>query len=340
MFKWLTRNDGKRVGHAKRRIASPRGSVFSEFAIVMPVVVMLCSALIEIVGFWDAQIMANHAAWTVGRIAMVRGSDGLEFSSNISKKSKTGIAGSSMPEALKKVLAGLDTAIQGANKFNNRGNIATLFLMSTCGIGYYGASPGKALSDGFNSLCEMAVNAIKDGIPEAIKSALANISLPSFIGDGESGIAGFVNKLVKGIVDKFTEWALKPIADGIQDLLQSAFDKIFGKGGKYVDDLFSGKSEAARHARQMYGAAARIVRAKSTIGKEVLTVTDMDDLNKSFMFAKRSHLGRLVYPQVADKEAKSDGYFVTGVHGWPANDDGLAMIHVEVNWPSSTFMWM
>ena len=83
MFRWLTRNDGKRVERAKRRIASPRASVFTEFAIVMPVVAMICSAMIEIVGFWDAQVMANHVAWQVGRIVMVRGSDGLVFSSYI-----------------------------------------------------------------------------------------------------------------------------------------------------------------------------------------------------------------------------------------------------------------
>ena len=90
MFKWLTRNDGKRVERAKRRIASPRASVFTEFALVVPIVALVCSAMIEIVGYWDAQVMANHAAWTVGRIAMVRGSDGMEFSNDLSKKSKTG----------------------------------------------------------------------------------------------------------------------------------------------------------------------------------------------------------------------------------------------------------
>ena len=333
MFRWLTRNDGARMARAKKRLASPRGSVFSEFALIVPVVVLVCSALIEIAGYWDAQVMANHAAWTVGRIVMVRGSDGLEFSSNVSQKSKTGIAGSSMPDPLKKALASLDTAISGFNKFNNRGNIATLFLMSTCGIGYYGASPGKTVSDGFNALVEAGIKAITEGIPDWIKEAVAGITLPSFIDGGGSGIEGFVSELVKGIVDKITEVALKPFAEKIGDLLKDAFESILGKDGVKIDDLFSGKSEAARFARQIYGAGSRIARAKSTIGKEVLTVTDMDSLKGGFLFAKRSDMGRLAYPQVVDKEAKSDGYFVTGVHGWPANDGGLAMAHVEINWP-------
>ena len=48
---------------AKKRISSSRGAVFSEFALVVPVVALVCSAMIEVVGYWDAQVMANHAAW-------------------------------------------------------------------------------------------------------------------------------------------------------------------------------------------------------------------------------------------------------------------------------------
>ena len=320
---------------AKKRISSSRGAVFSEFALVVPVVALVCSAMIEVVGYWDAQVMANHAAWTVGRIAMVRGSDGMEFSTNLSKKSKTGIKGSSMPSVLKSMLGSLDTLAGGANKFNNRGNIATLFLMSTCGIGYYGASPGKTLSDGFTTLCNDCMKGIKEGIPDAIKSAITNLKLPSLLENipGGSAIEELVKNIVKGLVDKLTEWALKPVADSVSKLLQTAFNNIFGKEGSKVDALFKGDGEAARHARQMYGAASRIARAKSKIGKEVVTVEDMDDLRGDFLFAKQSTLKRLAYPQVVDKEAKSDGYFVTGAHGWPANNNGLAMIHVEINWP-------
>ena len=334
MLKWLTRNDGARVNRAKRRLKSPRGSVFTEFAIVMPIVMMACSALIEVVGFWDAQIMANHAAWTVGRIAMVRGSDGLEFSNDLSKKSKTGIAGSSMPQAIKDALASLDTAIHGANLFNNRGNIATLFLMSTCGIGYFGKSPGKTLSDGFNKLLEAGMNALTKGIPDWIKELVKiDFSIPIDVPGGGS-INEILNNLISKLVNKIVQAAIEPIADALKDMLQAVFEKLFGKDGIKIDDLFNGKSAAAYHARQMFGAAQRIARAKSVAGKEVLTVTDMD--SKSFLFAKeksRSAHGRLAYPQVADKEVKSDGYMVTSAHGWPPNNNGLAMVHVEINWP-------
>ena len=334
MLKWLTRNDAKRGAKAVRRIVSPRGSVFSEFALVMPIVALVCSALIEIVGFWDAQIMANHAAWQVGRIAMVRGSDGLEFSSTISKKSKTGIEGSSMPPAIKEAFKCLDTYIQGANKLvNNRANIATMFLMSTCGIGYYGASPGQTLSDILKTLCQAGVDAITKGIPQWIKDSVKKISLPS-IGGGGEGLDGIIQSIVGGLIDKVAEAVLTPIAEGLSELLLEAFENLIGEDGIKIDEIFSGKSAAARYARQIYGAASRIARAKSITGREVVTVTDMDDLNSPFMFAKLStKLGRLAYPQVVDKDAKSDGYFVTGVHGWPANDGGLAMTHVQIDWP-------
>ena len=335
MLKWLTRNDGTRMARAKRRMASSRASVYVEFAMIVPVVALVCSALIEIVGLWDAQVMANHAAWTVGRIVMVRGSDGLAFSSDIAKKTKTGIiSGSGMPEEIKKALSDIDSIVAGAGKFNDRANIATLFLMSTCGIGYYGYSPRSAATKIFETLCKAGVQALTEGIPAWISGLVNNIEYPSFIGGGGSAIAEFVDDLVKGILNKIVDAVLKPIAEALSSLLQKAFNKIMDAID--LDGLFAGDSAAARRARQIYGAGVRIVRAKTTIGKEVVTVKDMDGLNDYFIFAeKNSHreFRHLAYPQVVDAGAKSDGYFVKDYHGWPANAQGHAMVHVEVNWP-------
>ena len=328
MFKLFTRNDGSRMERAKRRLRSPRGSVFTEFAIVMPIVVMVCSALIEIVGLWDAQVMANHTAWTVGRIVMVRGSDGLEFSSGLSQLSKTGIEGSKMPDALSKSLTGLNPIIQGVNQFNNRGNIAALFLMSTCGIGYFGKSPGSALSDNFKTLLDAGVKALTQGVPDWIASAVTNVTIDVDVISGSGVMAAVtekVNELVSRMVTEVVKWAITPLVEVLKDALQAAFDKIFGADGT-----------GAYRARQLYGAAQRIVRAKSVAGQEVLTVTDMDSPSRPFMFTQESSFSdqeHLVYPQVVDASAKSDGYFVTGAHGWPPNKTGLAMARVEINWP-------
>ena len=334
MLRWLTRNDGARIGRAKRRLKSSRASVYTEFAMIMPIVALVCSALIEIVGFWDAQVMANHAAWTVGRIVMVRGSNGLVFSEDVAEKSKTGITGSNMPKEIKDALKDVDAIVQGANDlFNNRANIATLFLMSTCGIGYYGDAPGTALSKGFDTICKSAVNAVTDGVKGWISGMAGEFTLPSFMGDTGSGITGFVNNLVKQIVDKIVNAAISPIVDALAKLVGKAFDAIMEKID--LNSLFAQDTEAARRARQLYGAGMRIARAGETIGKEVVTVTDMNS-NSHFFFANnnpRSGFKHLAYPQVVDEHATSDGYFVNGFHGWPPNDQGHAMVHVEISWP-------
>ena len=335
MFRWLTRNDGARIGRAKRRLKSSRASVYTEFALIMPIVVLVCSALIEIVGLWDAQVMANHAAWTVGRIVMVRGSDGLVFSEDVAKKSKTGITGSKMPKEIKDALKDVDNIVQGANKlFNNRANIATLFLMSTCGIGYYGDAPGTALSKGFDTICKAGVTAVTEGVKGWISGMADKITLPSFMGDVGTGITGFVNGLVKNIVDKIVNAVISPIAEALAKLLGKAFDAIMEKID--LNGLFAQDTEAARRARQIYGAGVRIARAKSTIGKEVVTVKDMTSQKGYFLFTEKSahaNFKHLAYPQVVDEKATSDGYFVKGFHGWPPNSQGHAMVHVEINWP-------
>ena len=323
------------MARAKRRLRSPRASVYVEFAMVMPIVALVCSALIEIVGFWDAQVMANHAAWTVGRIVMVRGSNGLAFSNDIDKKSKTGIKGSEMPEALKEALKDVDNIVQGANKiFNNRANVATMFLMSTCGIGYYGDPPGTALSKGFDTICKAGVTAVTEGVKGWISGMADDFTLPSFMGNVGTGITGFVNGLVKNIVDKIVNAVISPIVDALANLVGKAFDAIMDKIN--LNGLFAKDTEAARRARQLYGAGMRIACAKSTIGKEVVTVTDMNSQNGYFLFTEKSaheNFKHLAYPQVVDAKAKSDGYFVTGVHGWPPNNQGHAMVHVEISWP-------
>ena len=331
MFKWLTRKDGARIDRAKRRLKSPRGSVFTEFALIVPIVVLVCSALIEIVGFWDAQIMANHSAWTVGRIVMVRGSDGLAFSSKLDEKSKTGIAGSSMPEALKEALADLDKYISGANKFNNRGNIATLFLMSTCGIGYFGKSPGESLRDIFKDLCTAGVKAITEGIPDWIAGAISDIKIPLLDGGGNF-LEEFVQKLLNELLNEVVSAVLKPLTEALKSLLTAAFNRIMD--WLDIDHFFDGTGDAAYIARHLYGAASRIARAKDKAGQDVLTVTDMGEAHSNaYVFAEAGSFKKLAYPQCVDKDAKSDGYFVSNPSGWPPDDDVLGLVHIEINWP-------
>ena len=327
MFGWLTRNDGARKARIRRRLKSPRGSVFSEFAIVMPIVLLMCSAIFELIGFWDAQVMANHAAWQVGRIAAVRGHDGMAFSDNLSKISKTGVVSEKMPEPIKIVLTPLVQAIGGTiEKFNDRGVITTMFLMSTCEIGYYGPSPSQALSEGVEGLIDSAVKGIVVELPKwAEEFCKQKID---WIPAGK----GVIGKMISDIINAIVNAAVKPIMDALAGVLKQLAKKLVELLN--LDELFSGGSAAARRARQIYGAAIRVLKAPTAVS----AVSELTEAEGPFVFAKGAAwegMGRLSYPLVVDKEAKSDGYFVTGAHGWPPNNQALQLVKVEVNWPYS-----
>ena len=327
MFGWLTRGDGARRERAKRRLGSPRASVFSEFALVMPLVIMLCSAVVEVIGYWDAQVMANHTAWQVGRIAAVRGSDGMEFSSKAGKWSKTGIESKSMPEGLKKALKPINDFIADANKFNNRGNVTAMFLMSTCGIGYYGGTPGETVTSLFTELVDSGLKAVTDELPKwlsesIVKSITDAIKIPGLGGD--SGIGKYIADGIAKLLDKVVGAVLKPILEKLAEWMKEGLESLIGKDGWKIDELFGKGTTAARRARQLYGAASRIARAKKLAGADAVVVEELAGKG-NFVFSKNApSQGRLAYPQIADKESKSDGAFVTGAHGWPPNNDAQA----------------
>ncbi len=324
MFKWLTRNDGARKARLRRRIRSPRGSVFAEFAIVMPVVLLMCSAIFELLGFWDAQVMANHAAWQVGRIAAVRGDDGMAFSDTVSKMSKTGVVSEKMPAAIQAVLKPLVTSVGGAlDRFNDRGAITTMFLMSTCGIGYYGPSPGEALSQAFEKLIDDAVKGVVEELPAWAEEWAKEKT--DWIPAGD----GVIGKLITDVLNSIVNSAVKPIMEMIGGYLKEWAKTLVEMLN--LDDLFSGGGAAERRARQIYGAAMRVLQAPEAVS----SVKELEEKDGPFVFAKIAKMGRLAYPLVVDKEAKSDGYFVTGAHGWPANNGALKLVKVDVKWPYS-----
>ncbi len=62
----------------RRRLESSRGTVMLEFALIMPTLLMIGMFVIEILQYHDAQLMADHTAWRLARIAAVRtsGKDG------------------------------------------------------------------------------------------------------------------------------------------------------------------------------------------------------------------------------------------------------------------------
>ena len=70
---WARRSaeDRRTLRAGGRRLRGARGSAYVEFAFLAPLVLMMASLLIELATFWDASVMANHAAWQVAQRAGV-----------------------------------------------------------------------------------------------------------------------------------------------------------------------------------------------------------------------------------------------------------------------------
>lgn len=329
MFRWLTRNDGGRGAKAARRLSSPRGSVFSEFAIIMPIVLLVCSALVEITGYWDACIMANHTAWQVGRIAMVRGVEGMAFADNAA--TDTGALNRSMPDGLR---AALGQIYPDSGAFADRGNIAAMFLMSTCGIGYFGktprdASPGKfggligsafeAFAGGLREYNNTGVKNLVDDIVDTVKVEIAN-KIANAI---ENVLASLASNIIAEVGGAIVKKALEPVAGLIADKTFDAVVKVqnIAKAAAPVSEELG--NLPPRLARQLYGAALRLKRKPDAVRVLSMAVAP-------YIFHDER---RLAYPLVADKGVSSDGYFVTGAHGWPPAGEVFKLICVDVSWP-------
>lgn len=336
MFKWLTRNDGRRRAKAGRRLGSSRGAVFSEFALIMPIALMACSALIELAGFWDAGIMANHTAWQVGRIAMVRGHDGLAFAQGYATTNSIGFPNRTIPPALRSALEGIAPMQAGA--LADRGKITAMFMMSTCGIGYFGKTPRnanpakfgdlvvsayKTVADSYNTQYHAGAMRILDNIANTIATAIVN----------KIGADSLLGVVAKGIFQKI----LIPLAE---EMLSPIVKKLVGKvyeaatNATGIDTVapvataFSAGKLSPRLQRQLYGAALRAA------GNRTVVVTNRasgsDETAALFLFSNQNPLR---HPLVADGRIKHDNYFVTYAPGWPAENKAHRLLRIDVQWP-------
>ena len=329
MFRWLTRNDGGRGAKAARHLVSSRGSVFSEFAIIMPIVLLVCSALVEITGYWDACIMANHTAWQVGRIAMVRGVEGMRFADNAS--TDTGVQNRSMSGSLS---AALGQIYPKVNAIADRGKIAAMFLMSTCGIGYFGmtpvsASPGKfggLINSGFSafgkSLKEYnntGTKALFDDIIDTVKVEITN----KIVNQADNILLTLASNIIAEVGGAVVKMALEPVAGLIADATFDAVVKVQSIADAAAPVCSELEALNTRLARQLYGAGLRLDRSPEAV--RVLSVEV-----SPYIF---NDSNRLAYPLVADEGVTADGYFVTGAHGWPAAGEVHKLICVDMSWP-------
>lgn len=326
MFFW--RHDEKFLSRAKKRAKSDRGAVFSEFALLAPIFVLLVSAMIEFAGFWDARIMANHTAWQIGRIAMVRGSKLNYIQTGVSEIDNKLAAQSMQANLFEKLGSKLKLSGSGLGL---RAAIPTVCLMSTCQMGFFGGTPGSQLNDFLQSALIDPLKALfTDPQGELNPSAVIAALLESKI--AETPFA-FLQPVIKAVFDAICkpiiDAVLKPLLEFITVKVSGFFKEICGKLDNF---LLSDRSASKRRLRQFVGAAIRYGKAKDVVTiAETKSKDDFRAPENCFYYDNR-----LDYPQVFAKGASSDGYKASGWTGWPPNNQVHSMYTVKVAWPYST----
>ena len=303
----------------KRRIRSPRASVYLEYAIVMPLVVMMISALIEFSSIWDAKIMANHAAWTVGRIATVRPK--MAFSEKLSEKLDSGVTDDSMNAYMKELLAPINSVMKGVNRLNNCGNVATLLLMSTCVNGYWGQSVSADLKSMLEKMLKGPLELLRKNLTnwmtEAITKGISKI-LPD-------DIAGPVGKLIIGIL---TDIIKNVVFEPLSKLVDGIVGTLFPSG---FFDWIQGLLEKNRTVRGIFYAATRIAKC------DVVTVEELT--TSPFAFSSNidgwGNSRRLSFPRCLDKNITIPDKInhVETDSPWPPNAQVQPMYKIKVAWP-------
>lgn len=327
MLDFLFRNDRGAAKRVKRRLSSPRASVFLEFALIAPILIMFVSAMIELVGFWDSQIMANHAAWQVGRIAMVRGYDGMAFTNELSHISSTGVVSTNMPPILQQALGKWISKTAGDfNKFNDRGVITTAFLMMTCEMGYFGKVPSESFQDVLKEIFVAPIETLKNELPELLsKAALEKLKVEFGTDFGNLPIVGnLIQNFINDILSKAISGPIQGIASVLENLLTTIFKKI--------DFDFGGDDAGSLLGREFFSTARRIAMNDK---KSIVSVEPLDDTNTlgRYVFSRYNPLD---FPQVVTKAPAVDTKVKKdGVGGWPPKNQALQMVHTKISWPYS-----
>ena len=300
------RRDSKIERTAARRLRSPRGSAYLEFALVLPILVMVVSAMVEFTSLWDAKIMANHAAWTCGRIATVRAGE------RDAKKSSTSLLGKK-PSSVADLLDP-DKQIDGMY-------VSTALLMSTCSMGSMHGSSADLAKDWVEKWIGQGMTYLQKLIEEQIKSKITDLVndlaglFPFDLGDN------VISDFVKGVMDKIIANVTKPISDALVKLIESLIPS-----GAYTG--FEDLMNSSRALRQIVYAADRVATY------DVIAVKERDDRSIP-AFSRASVYGGspLDLPATYDDKATYDEWMVKTYSGWPPNNQSQKMIDVTVKWP-------
>lgn len=302
-----------------RRLRSGRGSAYVEFAFLAPLFLMMASLLIELATFWDASVMANHAAWQVGRIMKVK-PDGknTELFKIKALDAKSDIA--------KQAGSGVNDVIKLLNQFGDQRTLTTVMLMSGSSMGYTGVpghemgdllsiivkAPMEMLTDKENGLSKMLAEALAAKAPD-----LSQFGLPT--GDLLSGLASqllgviaqpIFNAVAKQLLKPVSEWAQKTL-NGIGTKISDALDQ--------KDGSFSATKHYARNLQKAYQRVQFATVGKGKKGGPLVKVYTANEGDIQFLGAT----GTLRQPHVKGKAPGLEGQAAYVRVRWPMASDWL-----------------
>ena len=322
---WLRRLFARDAGERRvlaaggRRLRSGRGSAYVEFAFLAPLFLMMASLLIELATFWDASVMANHAAWQVGRIMKVK-PDGknTELFKIKALDAKSDIA--------KQAGSGVNDVIKLLNQFGDQRTLTTVMLMSGSSMGYTGVpghemgdllsiivkAPMEMLTDKENGLSKMLAEALAAKAPD-----LSQFGLPT--GDLLSGLASqllgviaqpIFNAVAKQLLKPVSEWAQKTL-NGIGTKISDALDQ--------KDGSFSATKHYARNLQKAYQRVQFATVGKGKKGGPLVKVYTANEGDIQFLRAT----GTLRQPHVKGKAPGLEGQAAYVRVRWPMASDWL-----------------
>ena len=339
MFFW--RHDTKLLARARQRVRSARGAVFAEFALIAPILVMLISGMVEIAGFFDAQVMANHTAWTIGRQATVHMDELTQIKVDPKTKAETitGYNAHFTPTAQNpwpdSIFKELGEAMAAFKDLRDHGRVTAVFMMSTCGMGYFGFTPAQFAAD---LLKKLLVSPIKELFNQLIKMLKEKLKIKI---DLPFGLTDFLNKLVQKILQYLVDKIVQPLVDVITSSIAKKIEDLLGP----LDAALDGNKAWARRFKQIFGAAQRAMNAtyKDEIYKISYPAYGSIDPDVARIWRIDYSHDPLDYPGAfcaANRNPpKIDNYVVKGYVGWPPRERLFPMMRVSVKWPYS-MMWM
>lgn len=292
--------DRRAITRALRRLSSTRAAAFLEFCMIAPILVMFCSGIFEFVQLWDAKIMANHAAWTVGRIASVRA------------------GASTSPDAV---------PVTRGMKF------ATAALMSTATMGI-GGDAGKPSRGWLNGPLQGDIQRLSEGLHLSGADGRMTAALEDFPTRYLEELFGKLGSLIYLL---FSGPVAMIVDDSINDVRVWWEAALRQQPAAKMSEILHachthGVEDGDRQLRQM-GVAQRLVE-RTVGGRPVVSVTEGQ--TSPFILSKAHGLmgdTSLAFPRCLDATSAFEGWRVKRDSGWPPSGAAQRMILVAVSWP-------